>query len=494
VGRLKSEAKAPELVEHVMAPFLADMGQYFDAHLRIHKAHVVMLCEQGLIGADEGKGILAALRDMQRLGKEGMQLHHDTDLYMQMEAYVTRQAPAAGGKMHMGRSRNDLYACGARLLTRDRLAETMSDLLALQQDVLDRAGRHVDTVMPGYTHLQHAEPITLGHFLLAFHDALARDLKRLAAAYDSANQNALGSSALAGSSFALDRDRTATLLGCDGVVENSYDAVASRDYVVESLGALAVMGSSIARVVDALIVWCTSEFGMIDMPDSYGYTSSIMPQKRNPGYFLESVRSKSARITGDMSSALCTLKGTTFAQSRDTSFEITIALFRAFVEARGMVNVMRGVVSAMIVNAETMQQHCADEFSGATEIANFLVKDKALDFRSAYMIVANTVRLACERGLRPAAVTSALIDEAAQDVLGRPVGLTESQVRLALSPAGNVGLKRTAGSPARGEVERMLALRQAGLRDAQRAHQERLERLAGADALLEQAIDGIVLG
>src|SRR5690606_8262393 len=145
-------------------------------------------------------------------------------------------------------------------------------------------------------------------------------------------------------------------------------------------------------------------------------------------------------------------KGTTFAQSRDTSFEITIALFRAFAEARGMVNVMRGVVTATIVNAETMQQPCADEVCGATEIANFLVKDKALDFRSAYMIVANTVRLASERGLRPAAVTPALIDEAARDVLGRPVGLTESQVRLALSPAGNVGLKRTAGSPARGEV------------------------------------------
>ncbi|OZI30232.1 argininosuccinate lyase [Bordetella genomosp. 10] len=491
MGRLKSEAKAPELVEYVMAPFLADMGQYFDAHLRIHKAHVVMLCEQRLVDAEEGGSILAALREMERAGPEGLALHHDTDLYMQMEAYVSRRAPKAGGKMHMGRSRNDLYACGARLLTRDRLAALIADLLDLQEAVLARAEEHAVTVMPGYTHLQHAEPITLGHFLLAFHDALARDLKRLAAAYDNANQNALGSSALAGSSFPLDRERTAALLGFDGLVENSYDAVAARDYVVEAMGALAVMASTVARVVDTLIIWCTSEFGMIDMPDSYGYTSSIMPQKRNPGYFLESVRCKSARITGDMSSALCTLKGTTFAQSRDTSFEITIALFRAFGEARGIVNVMRGVARAMIVNADAMQQNCAREFSGATEIANFLVRERALNFRSAYMIVANTVRLACERGLGPAAVTPALVDEAAREVLGRPVDLPEPALRQALSPAANVELKRTAGSPSRSEVLRMLERRQRDLARDRAEHQARRDRLARADGLLETAIDAL---
>ncbi|MGD9941635.1 MAG: argininosuccinate lyase, partial [Burkholderiaceae bacterium] len=323
MGRIKSEAKAPELVQHVMRPFVDGMRDYFDVHLRIHQAHVLMLAEQGLVGDADGRLILQALRELERSGRDGLELHADTDLYMQMEAFVKDRAGGAGGMMHMGRSRNDLYACGARMLNRDKLQQMMADVLALQRVVLRRAGEHAATVMPGYTHLQHAEPITVGHFLLAFFDALTRDMTRLRAAYASTNQNALGGSALAGSSFPLDRERTGSLLGFDGLVENSYDAVAARDYLVESVAAVAILASTVTRVVDALIIWSTSEFAMIDMPDSYAYTSSIMPQKRNPGYFLESLRSKSERITGDLTAVMCTLKGTTFAQSRDTSFEIT---------------------------------------------------------------------------------------------------------------------------------------------------------------------------
>ncbi|WP_208507363.1 argininosuccinate lyase [Variovorax paradoxus] len=488
MGRIQSEAKAPELVKHVMRAFLEDMGEYFHVHLRIHKAHTLMLAEQKLVSAQEGAQILQALRELERGGKDGFELHPDTDLYMQMEAFIKSRAPEAGGKMHMGRSRNDLYACGARIMTRDKLMPMIADTLALQRVILERAGEHAATVMPGYTHLQHAEPITLGHFLVAFHDALARDVVRLKAAYDSANQNALGASALAGSSFALDRDRTRELLGFDSVVENSYDAVAARDYIVEAIAALAVMASSITRVVDSLIVWSTSEFGMIDMPDSYGYTSSIMPQKRNPGYFLESVRSKSARITGDVASALCTLKGTTFAQSRDTSFEITVPVFRAFGEAEGVVNVMRGVISRMIVRQETMAANCAGEFSGATEIANFLVKDKDLDFRSAYSVVANTIRIASERGLSPDGVTAGLIDEVATSVLGKPVGLSESQVRLALDPAGNLELKQTVGGPAVKEVKRMIDARWQSLATNEGKYRMLVDRQQASEAALDAAI------
>lgn len=488
MGRVKSETKAPELVQYVMRPFLAGMGEYFDAHLQIHKAHVVMLAEQGLLDRDEGREILQALRELESGGREGLELHADTDLYMQMEAFVKGRAPKAGGKMHMGRSRNDLYACGARMMNREKLRALIGDVLTLQRAVLERATEHAATVMPGYTHLQHAEPITLGHFLLAFFDALSRDVTRLRAAYASTNQNALGGSALAGSSFDLDRDRTSQLLGFDQLVENSYDAVAARDYLVESVSALAVMASTITRVVDALIIWSTSEFGMIDMPDSYAYTSSIMPQKRNPGYFLESLRSKSARITGDVAGALCTLKGTTFAQSRDTSFEVTVPVFRAFGEAEAIVNVMGGVIGRMIVQTEAMERNCAREFSGATEIANFLVKEKGLDFRRAYQVVAETVRLAGERGMRPQDVTAATIDEVAMVVLGRPAGLAESQVRLAFDPAGNVEQKCTTGSPSLKEVERMLASRRTALTRAGALHSELSARQELGKAELDAAI------
>lgn len=488
MARINSEKKAPEIVEHVMRPFLKDMGNYFDVHLRIHKAHVVMLGETRLVAPNECAELLSALRQLGNAGVGGMDLHPDTDLYMQMEAFVRAHAPQAGGKMHMGRSRNDLYACAARMMTRDKLSAVLASVLSLQQAVLARAREHALTVMPGYTHLQHAEPVTLGHFLLAFHDALARDVVRLSDAYATANQNALGAAALAGSSLAIDRRRTADLLGFDGVVENSYDAVAARDYILQAATAVAVLASTIARVVDTMIVWSTSEFGMLEMPDSYAYTSSIMPQKRNPGYFFESVRSKAARVEGDLTAALFTLKGTTFIQSRETSFEVTVPVFRALEEARGAVEIMGGAITSMIVRDKRMHDNCADEFSGATEIANFLVKDQGLDFRSAYQVVASMVRVAHEQGLHPRDVNAALIEGAARSELGRSIAVTDAQVRRALDPVGNVELKVTLGSPCRTEVLRMLDHRESEQLLTAECHGQRLRRLQDADGRLETAV------
>jgi argininosuccinate lyase len=254
------------------------------------------------------------------------------------------------------------------------------------------------------------------------------------------------------------------------------------------------MASSITRVVDSLIIWSTSEFGMIDMPDSYGYTSSIMPQKRNPGYFLESVRSKSARITGELTSAMCTLKGTTFAQSRDTSFEITIPAFRAFAEAVAILNVMKGVVTRMIVNSDAMQANCASEFSGATEIANLLVKERGLDFRSAYLVVANTVRIASEQGMRPKDVRASLMDEVAVSSCGQAVHLTDAQVRMALDPARNVELKRTLGGPAAMEVRRMIDVRFARLEKKEQEHLALIDRLDAAASELDRTMAASIEG
>ena len=490
-GRLKSERKAPEVVKYIMQPFLADLGEYFDVHLKIHKAHVVMLCEQELLSGDEARTLLEAMRAMGDAGQEGLGDSVDTDLYMKMEGFVTALAGELGGKMHMGRSRNDLYATGARIMTRGKLIALLADVIELQQVILRRAGEHIDTVMPGYTHLQHAEPITFGHYLLAFHDAIARDVTRGWAAYDNTNLNALGAAALSASSFDLDRERTAALLGFSGLIENSYDAVASRDYIVESVAMLATLSANIARVADNFILWSTSEFDMIDLPDEYGYTSSIMPQKRNPGYFLESVRSKSARVTGNLMSVLATLKGTPFAQSRDTSYEITVSAFDAFTEATGIVNVMRGVVAAVSPKRENMASNCAGEFSGSTEIANTIVRETGLPFRSAYKVVATVVRQAAAAGMRPGAVTAQTIDAAAIEVLGRPVGLTESQVRDALDPARNVEMKKTVGGPSRHSIEAMLRSRHVASGLAARNLADRQSALRSADAGLEQAITAI---
>ena len=490
-GRIKSEKKAPEVVEWIMRPFNAGMGEYFEVHLDIHRAHVAMLAEQKLLAPDEAKTILQALAALGTAGPGGLGDNLDTDLYMRMEGFVTSHAGELGGKMHLGRSRNDLYACAARLMVRRKLVAAIADVIELERAVLGRAVEHATTVMPGYTHLQHAEPVTLGHYLLAFFDVLERDVERAWGAYRRTNLNALGASALSASSFRLDRHRTATLLGFDGLVENSYDAVAARDYIVEATAMLATLASNIARVADSLIVWSTSEFDMVDLPDGYAYTSSIMPQKRNPGYFLESVRARSARVTGALMGVLATLKGTTFAQSRDTSFEITVPAFDAFRETAAMVNVMRGVIDALIAKPERMQENCAREFSGATEVANAIVRERGLPFRSAYKVVATLVRYAADRKLRPADVTPALIDEAAVEVLGHGVGLSDAMVRDALDPARNVEMKQTVGGPSKASVESMLATRHIALSASAAALESRNAELNAASARLDDAVGAL---
>ena len=232
---------------------------------------------------------------------------------------------------------------------------------------------------------------------------------------------------------------------------------------------------------------------MIDMPDGYAYTSSIMPQKRNPGYYFETVRAMASRVEGDLVSALITMKGTTFIQSRETSYEVTVPVFRALGEAFGAVEVMCGAIGSLIVRADRMRENCENEFAGATEIANFLVKDKGLDFRSAYQVVSSLVRVASEQGIKPLQIDSVLIDTVAQAELGRTVGLSADKVRQAFDPGANVDLKVTRGSPSRNEVLRMLEARLKSHRKALDAQELRKQHLADAQDGLEGAVNSRVL-
>lgn len=460
-GRLNSETKAPEVVEHLMVPFLKDQAEYFDVHLKIHKAHVVMLAETGLLTSEDARTLLAALLELGNVGQDGLELHPHTDLYMQMERFIIDRTGDLGGRLHTGRSRNDLYATASRLMTRDKLLVVLENLVELQRVLLERAEEHAGTVMPGYTHMQHAEPVTFGHYLLAVFDAITRDFRRISAAYEESNMSALGAAALAGSSFPLDRSRTAELLGCAGPVENTYDAVASRDYMLEAASALAILCATIARVIDHFILWVTSEHDMLDLPDGYCYSSSIMPQKRNPNFFLESLRSRSARVTGNLVAALGTLKGTIFAHSRDMSYEVGVPVNQVIGDATAMVKVMRGVIASVEPKEQAMLATCSAHFSGATELANMLVRDHGLPFRSAYLIVATLVRKATASSMRPDAVTTELLDEVSTEIIGRPLGLSKEQLQGAFDPRVNVEKKTTAGSPSSARLQEMLVERKA---------------------------------
>lgn len=491
-GRLKTEKKASEIIKYIMEPFLATQRDQFKVQLQIHKAHVVMLGEEKILSKEETREILLSLIELEKSGEASFDLKPDTDLYMNTEEYIIQKTSGIGGKMHIGRSRNDLYACTTRMCNRSKIIDLTADIIKLQKVILCRAEEHCETVMPGYTHSQHAEPITFGHYLLAVFDSLSRDVMRLHNAYSSTNLNPLGAAALASTSFMINRRRTTELLGFRKLIENSYDAVASRDFLAETVSAVTILASNIARVVDSLIIWSTSEFAFVDLPDQYGYTSSIMPQKKNPGYFLESIRSKSARVIGDLVGTLCTIKGTPFGHCRDISVEIFIPVFNALEEATGMVKVLCGIIEALIVNRERMYQLSKEGFSGATEIANFMVRDKGLTYRSAYQIMATLVRKAFETELHYSKVTPEIIDSVAVEVIGSPVGLSLKQVRQAMDPAKNVRMKKVTGGPAPREVKRMIRQRQKEIQQSLTLLSEKKEMLKKSETKLNLAVQGYI--
>jgi argininosuccinate lyase len=472
-GRLSSESKAPEVVEHLMTPFLKDQEEYFDVHLKIHKAHVVMLSTVGLLDSQDTDKLLTALLGLEHAGKAGLSLHLNTDLYMQMERFVIERTGDLGGRMHTGRSRNDLYATASRLMTRDKLLGVLDCLVDLQSAIIDKAGKEAGTVMPGYTHLQHAEPITLGHYLLGFFDVIDRDIRRVMSAYDEANVSALGAAAL---------------LGCGGVAENSYDAVASRDYLLQAGSALAILCGNIARVTDHIILWVTSEHNMFDLPDGYCYSSSIMPQKRNPNFFLESLRARSARVNGHLMGALGTVKGTIFAHSRDMSYEINVPVNEILNDATAMVRVMCGVLTALTPKREAMLSNCSGQFSGATELANLLVQECGLPFRSAYLVVATLVRQATARSQRPQDISCLDLDDVSTQLFGKKLGLPNDKLQAALDPARNVQMKQTAGSPGQESIEAMLRLRHTRLEQIQRTLEQKKRTIDDANQRLAAEI------
>ncbi|MFN8556012.1 MAG: argininosuccinate lyase [Dehalococcoidia bacterium] len=298
-GRLRG-SMAPEVGEEMMAGYHHEQARHFPAYMRVHRAHTAMLTERGIISAADGAAILRALVELEAGGIAGLGLSlGGDDLYLTTEARLTERIGAdVGGRMHTGRSRNDLDATVTRLAVRGDGQIVLEAALELAEAALARAEQHTHTIMPGYTHLQHAQPITLGHWLLAHVDIIAEDIARIEAALDRANRSPLGAAALAGTGFPIDRERTAALLGFDGLVENTLVGVSSRAYALEMAAALAILATNISRLGAELMLWTTEEFAYAEVDDAYAGTSSIMPQKKNP-LVLEAIKARAGTLTTD---------------------------------------------------------------------------------------------------------------------------------------------------------------------------------------------------
>ncbi|RLL51188.1 argininosuccinate lyase [Mariprofundus sp. EBB-1] len=383
------ESPTDEFVEAFNASTDVDARMYAE-DIAGSKAHAKMLCQQGILSSEDLKAILRGL-DVVYGEIESGELEFTIaleDVHMNIESRLTALIGDAGKRLHTARSRNDQVTTDTRLYLRRRTDGMIDRLRHLQSVLVLLAEEHAASIMPGFTHLQTAQPVTLGHHLLAYVEMFERDAARFLDARQRMNQCPLGSAALAGTTFPIDRYMTADLLGFDAPTANSLDAVSDRDYIMELLAAASICSIHLSRFSEELILWMSAQFGFIDLPDAFCTGSSIMPQKKNPD-MPELVRGKSGRIIGGLVAILTTVKGLPLAYNKDMQEDKT-AVFDAFDNLEGCLRVFGDMLPGMKVNKEVLHKAASSGFATATDLADALVR-AGVPFRDAHEIVGKSV-------------------------------------------------------------------------------------------------------
>lgn len=361
-------------------------------------AHVSMLAKVGILTREESEIIQQGLRAIEADIEDGQFTWQTTleDVHMNIETALVERVGEVGKKLHTGRSRNDQVATDLRLYLRDEIRAIHTILLELMARLLDLAEQEAGTIMPGFTHLQIAQPVTFGHHLMAWYEMLTRDASRLQNCYERTNSMPLGSAALAGTSYPVDRNYTAGLLGFASVSQNSLDAVSDRDFAIEFTSCAALIMMHLSRCSEELILWMSQPFGFIDLDDAWCTGSSIMPQKKNPD-IPELCRGKSARVYGDLQALLTLMKSQPLAYNRDNQ-EDKECLFDAVDTVKTCLHAYAGLVSAIEVNRDRMLEVAAAGYSTATDLADYLVA-KGVPFRDAHAAVGQAVQFAIGQGV-----------------------------------------------------------------------------------------------
>jgi argininosuccinate lyase len=394
-GRFQSGPDA--IMEEINASIGFDK-RLFAQDIAGSKAHAAMLARQGIISkADAGK-IRKGLDQVQAEIEAGKFTFSRAleDIHLNVESRLKDIIGPAAGRLHTARSRNDQVAVDFRLYVRDTVDHLDRQLKELQLALALKATQHAETVMPGFTHLQVAQPVTFGHHMLAYVEMLARDRSRLTDARKRMNENPLGAAALAGTSFPIDRAMTAKALGFDRPTRNSLDTVADRDFVLETLAACAICSMHLSRLAEEIVIWSTSQFRFVKLSDKFTTGSSIMPQKRNPDA-AELVRAKPGRIIGALLSLLTVMKGLPLTYSKDMQEDKEPA-FDAFDNMSLAIAATTGMVRDMVPNAEEMRKAAATGFSTATDLADWLVRTLKMPFREAHHVTGSLVAMAEKQG------------------------------------------------------------------------------------------------
>ncbi|MDY6764455.1 MAG: argininosuccinate lyase, partial [Halobacteria archaeon] len=454
----------------------------FEADLQVDRAHVVMLAEQGIIDKEEAAGILDALDKIEDEGFDSLSRDHE-DIHPAIEEKVIEKTTEkVGGRLHTARSRNDEVATCIRIRLREELIKLAKELLNLRRTIAKTAEETHNWLVPGYTHLQRAQPTTLGHYLLAYSEMFNRDFERVLDAYDRVNFNPLGSGAFAGTGFDIDRDRTSELLGFNGPTRNSMDGVASRDFALECVGVAATVATDLSRLCEDLVIWCSREFDFVELDDKYASSSSIMPQKKNPDT-VELARGKAGSVHGSLVSLLSINKSLPMSYNRDLQ-EGTKHVWEAFDTTLSSVRILNGALKTADFNRERMEEAAKEGFTGATELADTMVREHGLPFRTAHRIVG---RLAAEHSAEE--MDADLVNEVAKKVTDEDLDLDYREVEKALDPRSNVEIRDSFGGP--GEIQGAIEDTRSNFDSDEEKLEELTNEIRESEELLEQAIDKV---
>ncbi len=353
-------------------------------------AHATMLAQQGILTSEESDTIIKGLQDIQQDYHDGKVEFTEAleDIHLNIEHELIERIGSVGGKLHTGRSRNDQVATDMHLYTKKAVKEIIELIHSLQETIVSLADKHVDTIMPGYTHLQRAQPISFAHHVMTYFWMLERDKARFNDALKRIDINPLGAAALSGTTHPIDRQKTQELLDFASLYENSLDAVSDRDYIVETINAISLVMIHLSRFSEEIIFWSTDEAKFITLSDAFSTGSSIMPQKKNPD-MAELIRGKTGRTTGHLVSMLMTLKGLPLAYNKDMQ-EDKEGLFDAMHTVTGSLRIFEGMLATLTVNTDRLNETVHKDFSNATELADYLV-EKDIPFREAHAIVGQIV-------------------------------------------------------------------------------------------------------
>ncbi|BDG37103.1 argininosuccinate lyase [Saccharococcus caldoxylosilyticus] len=410
-------------------------------------AHVTMLGKCGILPNEDVEKIkngLYTLLEKAKQGKLEFSVAYE-DIHLNIEKMLIDEIGSVGGKLHTGRSRNDQVATDMHLYLRKRVTEIIALIRQLQKALVEKAEGHVETIVPGYTHLQRAQPISFAHHLLAYFWMLERDRERFRESLKRINKSPLGAGALAGTTFPIDRHMTAELLGFDGIYENSIDAVSDRDFIIEFLSNSAMLMMHLSRFCEELILWSSQEFQFIEIDDAFATGSSIMPQKKNPD-MAELIRGKTGRVYGNLFGLLTVMKGTPLAYNKDMQ-EDKEGMFDTVKTVIGSLKIFAGMIETMKVNVDVMEKATKQDFSNATELADYLA-NKGVPFREAHEIVGKLVLACIEKGV--------FLADLPLDVYKEASPFFEEDIYEALKPYTAVNRRNSAGGTGFSEVRKAL--------------------------------------